>query len=129
MMSTKPSWMLRRHTAAMYDVKNAQNVYFSSSVFRPSEPTRIQPVHDGGEEEAERSGDAGDQGSSRIRREPRQGLLALTEIIRTGDFQKEALQGWVLSNAGPQRRRTSPSGGPVMSLLVETVTSESADNQ
>lgn len=91
--------MLRRHTAAIYDVKNAQKC---SSVFRPLEPTGVQPVRDGGEEEAERTGDADDQGRSQNRREPRQSLLALTEITRTGDFQKEALQGSVLPNAGPQ---------------------------
>lgn len=49
-------------------------------VYRPSEPARILPVNDGGEEEAERSGDAGAQGRSRNQREPGQRLLALTEI-------------------------------------------------
>lgn len=63
---------------------------------RPSEPARIQPVEDGREEEAERSGDAGAQGSSRNQREPRQRLFPLAEITRTHDFQKEGLKGSVL---------------------------------
>lgn len=46
----------------------------------PLEPARIQPVYDGREEEAEGSGDAGAQGSSRNQREPRQRLLASTEM-------------------------------------------------
>lgn len=71
--------MLRTDTAAISD-KNAQNVYLSSSVLCPPEPARLQPGDDGGEEEAERSGDAGDQGSGRNRGEPGQRLLVLTEI-------------------------------------------------